>query len=155
MGDFYTIVFLLAGKTSRVPVDRWITSESFHDLQNANRCCTGHPTMSTERGNYRLITVHAPFLAIAPNQKSPSNCCMEALSHWPEMKNSGRCSHWVWYLQKVLSVFPCWFNVAVKWTVYVSPGSCIQVCRMWVSANCCAIWERIQARTMQIHKCRQ
>ena len=37
-------------------------------MQNANRRCTGHATMSTERGNYRLITVHAPFLAIAPNQ---------------------------------------------------------------------------------------
>ena len=94
MGDFYTIVFLLAGKSSRVPVDRWITSESFHDLQNANRCCTGHATMSTERGNCLLITVHAPFLAIAPNQKSLSNCCIEAMSHWPEMKNSGRCSPW-------------------------------------------------------------
>ena len=50
--------------------------------------------MSTEHGSYRLITVHAPFLAIAPNQKSLSNCCMEALSHWAEMKNSGRCSPW-------------------------------------------------------------
>ena len=50
--------------------------------------------MSTERGNYQLITVHAPFLAVAPNQKSLSNCCMEALSHWPEKKNSGRCSPW-------------------------------------------------------------
>ena len=27
-----------------------------------------HATMSTERANDRLITVHAPFLAIAPNQ---------------------------------------------------------------------------------------
>ena len=50
--------------------------------------------MSTELGSYRLITVHAPFLTIAPNQKSLSNCCMEALSHWPEMKNLGRCSTW-------------------------------------------------------------
>ena len=63
-------------------------------MQNANRRCTGHATMSTERGNYRLITVHAPFPTIAPNQKSLSNCCMEALSHWPEMKISGRCSPW-------------------------------------------------------------
>ena len=39
-------------------------------------------------------TVLVPFLAIAPNQNSLSNCCMEALSHWPEMKNSGRCSPW-------------------------------------------------------------
>ena len=50
--------------------------------------------MSTERGNYRLITMHAPFPTIAPNPKSLSNCCMEALSHWPEMKNSGGCSPW-------------------------------------------------------------
>ena len=63
-------------------------------MQNKNRLCTGHATMSTECGNYRLITVHAPFLAISPNQKSLSNCCMEALSHVPEMKNSGRCSPW-------------------------------------------------------------
>ena len=50
--------------------------------------------MSTERGNYRLITVHASFLAIAPNQKSLSNYCMKALSHLLEIKNSGRCSPW-------------------------------------------------------------
>ena len=36
---------------------------------------TGHATMSTQRGNDRLITVHASFflLAIARNQKSLSN----------------------------------------------------------------------------------
>ena len=84
LGDFYTVVFGCGE----------ITNETFHDVQNANRRCTGHATMSTERGNYRLITVHAPFPTIAPNQKSLSNCCMEALSHWPEMKNSGRCSPW-------------------------------------------------------------
>ena len=39
-------------------------------MQNANHRCTGRATMSTERGNYLLITVHAPFLAIGPNQKS-------------------------------------------------------------------------------------
>ena len=89
-----TLLFLVAEKANRVLVYRWIISETFHDVQNVNRRCTGHATMSTERGNYRLITVHAPFLAIAPNQKSLSNCCMETLSHWPEMKNSGRCSPW-------------------------------------------------------------
>ena len=91
-----TLLFLVAGKASRVLVDCRITSETFHDVQNANHRCTGHATMSTERGNYRcqLITVHSPFLAIMANQKSLSNCCMEALSHWPEMKNSGRCSPW-------------------------------------------------------------
>ena len=86
------LLFFVAGKASRVLVDRWITSETFYDVQNANRRCTGHATMSTERGNYGLITVRAPFLAIGPNKKPLSNCCMEALSHWPEMKNSGRCS---------------------------------------------------------------
>ena len=89
-----TLLFLVAGKASRVLVDRWITSETFHDVQNANRRCTSHATMSTERWNYRLIPVHALFLAIGPNQKSLSNCCMKALSHWPEMKNSGRCAPW-------------------------------------------------------------
>ena len=34
-----------------------------------NFCCTGHAAMSSERGNYGLITVHAPFLAIGLNQK--------------------------------------------------------------------------------------
>ena len=82
-----TLLFLVAGKANRVLVDRWITSETFHDVQSANRRCTGHATMSTERRNYRLIIVQASFLAIAPNQKSLSNCCLEALSHWPEMKN--------------------------------------------------------------------
>ena len=89
-----TLLCLVAGKASRVLVDRWITSETFHDVQNVNRRWTGHATMLTERGNYRLLTVHAPFLAIAPNQNSLRHCCMEALSHWPEMKNSGRCSPW-------------------------------------------------------------
>ena len=51
-------------------LDRWITSETFHDVQNANRRCTGHATMSTERASNRLITVHSPFLAIAPKQNA-------------------------------------------------------------------------------------
>ena len=93
-GQFLHCCFLVAGKAGRVSVDRWITSETFHDVQNANRRCTGHSTMSTERDNNRLIKVHAPFLAIAPNQKSLSKYCMEAPSHWPEMKNSVRCSPW-------------------------------------------------------------
>ena len=49
-------------------------------MQNANRRCTGHATMSTKHGNYRLITVHAPFPTITPNGKSLSDCCMEALT---------------------------------------------------------------------------
>ena len=52
-----------------------ITSETFHDVQNANRRCTGHATMSTERASNRLITVHAPFLAIAPNQNAYFPVC--------------------------------------------------------------------------------
>ena len=63
-----TPLFLVEGKASRVLVDRWIT---FHDVQNpANRRCTGHATMSTERGNYGLITVHAPFL-LSDQTKNP------------------------------------------------------------------------------------
>ena len=31
-------------------LDRWITSETFHDIC-ANRCCTGHATMSTTVSN--------------------------------------------------------------------------------------------------------
>ena len=65
-----TLLFLVARKASRVLVDRWITSETFHDVQNANCRCTGHATMSAERGNYGLIPVHALFFAIGPNQKS-------------------------------------------------------------------------------------
>ena len=38
--------------------------------QNANRRCTCHATMSPKRANNRLITVRAPFLAIAPNQNA-------------------------------------------------------------------------------------
>ena len=86
-GRFLHRCFWSRGEASQVLVDRWITSETFHDVQNVNRRCTGHATMSPKRGNYRLI-------AIAPNQKSLSNCCMEAPSHWPEMKNLGRCSPW-------------------------------------------------------------
>ena len=77
-----TLLFLVAGKASRVLVDRWITSETFHDVQNVNRRWTGHATMLTERGNYRVITVHAP---IAPNQKSLSNCCVEALEFYQKI----------------------------------------------------------------------
>ena len=98
-----TLLVLVAGKASWVLVDRWITSETFHDVQNANRHCTGHATMSTERRNYRLITVHTPFLAIASNQKSLSNCCMEALSHWPEMKNSGLLAGTMQYFWRAIN----------------------------------------------------
>ena len=44
------LLFLVAVK-AWVLVDRWITSEIFHDVQNANRCCAGHATMSTECGS--------------------------------------------------------------------------------------------------------
>ena len=67
----FPLLFLVAGKASRVLVDRWTTSETFHDVQNANSHCTGHATMSTERGNYLLITVRAPFLAI--DRAKPKN----------------------------------------------------------------------------------
>ena len=75
------LLFLVAGKASRVLVHRCITSETFHNVQNANRRCTSHAIMLTERGNYGLIPMHALFLAIGPNQKSLSSCCMKALSH--------------------------------------------------------------------------
>ena len=41
----------------------------------------GHATMSAERGNDQLITVHAPFLlfAIARNQKSLSNMAINCV----------------------------------------------------------------------------
>ena len=51
--------------------------------------------MSTEHGNYRLITAHAPFPTIAPNQKPLSNFFSEALSHWSEMKIHEDVLHWV------------------------------------------------------------
>ena len=88
------LLFLVAGKASRVLVHRCITSETFHNVQNANRRCTSHSIMLTERGNYGLIPMHALFLAIGPNQKSLSSCCMKVLSHSPEIKNSGRCAPW-------------------------------------------------------------
>ena len=31
---------------------------------------------------------------VVPNQKYLSNCCIKALSHWQEMKNSERCAPW-------------------------------------------------------------
>ena len=48
----------------------WTGPETFHDVRNANRRCTGHATMSTEHGNYRLITVHAPSL-LSRQAKNP------------------------------------------------------------------------------------
>ena len=45
----------------------------------ANHRCTGHATMSTECGNDRLITVHAPFLAFPPNQKSLSKMAVNGV----------------------------------------------------------------------------
>ena len=94
------LLFLVAVK-AWVLVDRWITSEIFHDVQNANRCCAGHATMSTERGsnisaNYSVTTF--PCYRVKP-KKTLSNCCMETLSHWPEMKNSGFSMK---FLQKIL-----------------------------------------------------
>ena len=112
-----TLWLLVAGKASRVLVDRWITSKTFHDVQNANRrcTCTGHATTSTERGNYRLITVHAPFLAIWPNKKSLSNCCMEALSHWPEYEKFRKmCSMEFYQNILYLRVTHCAFRALQK-----------------------------------------
>ena len=75
--DFYAVVFgTLRGKLVEYPRLLIIsprslkTSETFHDVQNANHRCRGHATMSTESTNDQLITVHAPFLAIAPNQNA-------------------------------------------------------------------------------------
>ena len=34
------------------------------------------------------------FPCSVSRQTKNSNCCRKALSHWPEMKNSGRCSPW-------------------------------------------------------------
>ena len=74
-----TLLLLLAGKPSRVPKVTSISPQSLNSFWNfawyANRRCTGHATMSIQRGNDRLIPVHAPFLvlAIARNQKSLSN----------------------------------------------------------------------------------
>ena len=69
------LLFLVAGKASRIhKVTYYFSSivETFHDVQNANRLCTAHAAMSTESANDQLITVtvHAPFLAIAPNQNA-------------------------------------------------------------------------------------
>ena len=62
-----------------------------------------------------IPTVYAPFLAIAPNQNSLSNCCMKALSHWPEMKNSGRCYPWNFTKNTVPTrVTPCAFIALQK-----------------------------------------
>ena len=76
-----TLLFLVAGKASRVLVDRWITSETkckspLHGPRN-------YVDRTWElSANYSART----FPAIGPNQKSLSNFCMEALSHCPEMK---------------------------------------------------------------------
>ena len=69
----FTLLFLVAGKASRVLVDRWITSETFHGVQNANHRCTGHATMSTERGNYmyRLITECTLLSLLSRQTKNP------------------------------------------------------------------------------------
>ena len=60
--DFYFIRLLI------------ISPRSLNNFWNfprcANRCCTVHATTSAERENDRLITVHAPFLAMAPNQNA-------------------------------------------------------------------------------------
>ena len=86
-GRFLHCCFWLRGKlVEYLSGDRWITSETLiHEVQNANRHCTGHATMSTERGNYRLITVHAPFLAITPNQNPSASVVLK-----PKSLNSGR-----------------------------------------------------------------
>ena len=98
-----TRLFLVAGKASRVLVDCWITSETFHEVQNANRRCTGHATMSTERGNYmsRLITVHAPFLDglmeeywfLAPMSRlAISSASLNIFFFWNLPLQSSRCT---------------------------------------------------------------
>ena len=57
--------------------------------------------MSTERGNNRLVTVHAPFLvlAIAPNQKSLSNIVINGVER--KFKNDLQTA-----LKESLALFP-------------------------------------------------
>ena len=61
--------FCLRGKLVEYPRLLLISPRSLSNFWNfaryANRRCTGHATMSTQRGNDRLITVHAPFLVLA------------------------------------------------------------------------------------------
>ena len=49
-----------------------ISPRSLHNFWNfpryANHCCMGHATMSTEHGNDRLITAHAPSCYLSPHQ---------------------------------------------------------------------------------------
>ena len=49
-----------------------ISPRSFHNFWNfpryANRHCTGHASMSTERGNDRLNTAHAPSCHLSPHR---------------------------------------------------------------------------------------
>ena len=57
-----TLLFLVAGKASRVHKLTYYTPSIVEQLLKlprcANRRCMGHATMSTERGNDRLITAN-------------------------------------------------------------------------------------------------
>ena len=80
------LLFLVAGKASRVPKVTYYSPWSLNNFWNfpwyANHCCTGHATTLTKLGNDRLVTVHTIFLAIVPNQKPLiSNIAVNVFGH--------------------------------------------------------------------------
>ena len=82
---FLHCCFCLRGKLVEHPRLLLFSPRSLNNFSNfaryASRRCTGHATMSTERGNNPLIPVRAPFLvlAIAPNQKSLGNMAINGV----------------------------------------------------------------------------
>ena len=74
-GEFQKRIFNEAEEIAREPILFHQFSRGIYRkyIVNFYRRCRGHATISTERGNDRLITVQAPFLvlAIVPNLNGP------------------------------------------------------------------------------------
>ena len=90
-----TLLFLVAGESQSS------TSRLLNNFWNFPRCAKCKSPLHGPRNyvdrtwqlwaNYSVRTI--PCYRAKPKLPS-SNYCMKALSHWPEMKNSGRCAPW-------------------------------------------------------------
>ena len=87
--------------------------------------------MSTESGNDQLITVHAPFLAFAPNQKSLSNMAVNGNGH--NFKNDLQTA-----LEESLALFPV-DKLKAEWRLIIEKI----VTRRDISGSCRQVTEKV------------
>ena len=86
--------------------------------------------MSTESGNDQLITVHAPFLAFAPNQKSLSNMAVNGVGR--------KFDDLLTALEESLALFPV-DKLKAEWRLIIEKI----VTRRDISGSCRQVTEKV------------